>query len=156
MSVGRVNARDIESVLQVINRSNSDAYRNIIPPEQFKDPILTLDQLRKEFENTIFYAYRLENKPVGVAALRIDESETGIVRWVHVLPERRRKGVGTSLMKKIESEAKKMGLKKLRVAYVWEKAYWAKDFYTKLGYKKKEKVALPWGDHAYIYEKAIP
>lgn len=156
MSVGRAYVRDIEPVLQVINISNSDAYRGIIPPEQFNDPNLTLDQLHKEFENMIFYAYRLENKPVGVAALRIDEGEAGTVRWVHVLPENRRKGVGTSLMRHIESEAKKMGLKKLRVAYVWEKAYWAKGFYTKLGYKKKEKVTLPWGDRAYIYEKAVP
>jgi len=156
MSVGRAYARDIESVLQVINTSNSDAYRSIIPPDQFKDPILTLDQLHKEFENMIFYAYRLENKPVGVAALRIDEGEAGTVKWVHVLPEHKRKGVGTSLMRHIESEAKKMGLKKLRVAYVWEKAYWAKGFYTKLSYRKKEMVTLPWGDHAYIYEKAVP
>jgi len=156
MSVGRADVRDIELVLHVINTSNSDAYRSIIPPEQFKDPILTIEQLHKEFENVIFYAYRLENKPVGIAALGIEGDETGIVRWVHVLPGHRRRGLGTSLMKNIESEAKKMRLKKLRVAYVWEKAYWAKNFYTKLGYKKKEKVTLPWGDHAYIYERTLP
>jgi hypothetical protein len=54
MSVGRADARDIELVLHVINTSNSDAYRSIIPPEQFKDPILTIEQLHKEFENVIF------------------------------------------------------------------------------------------------------
>jgi GNAT superfamily N-acetyltransferase len=155
MRVGRADARDIESVLHVINTSNSDAYRSIIPPEQFKDPILTVEQLRQEFENMIFFAYRFGNKPVGVAALRIDGGETGTVRWVHVLPKHRRKGVGTSLMRNIESEAKKVGLKKLRVAYVWEKAYWARSFYNKLGYKKRNTTTLPWGDRAYIYEKII-
>ena len=156
MSVERADVRDVESILHVINTSNRDAYKSIIPPEKFKDPILTLEQLLKEFDSMTFYVYRFEDKLVGVAALRIDKGKTGIVRWVQVLPERRRKHIGTSLMKHIESEAKEMGLKKLRVAYVWEKAYWAKDFYTKLGYKKKEKVALPWGDHAHIYEKAVP
>ena len=155
MSVGRAGAKDIESVLYVINTSNSDAYGSIIPPEQFKDPILTIEQLHQEFENMIFYAYKFGNKPIGVAALRVDGRKTGTVRWVHVLPEHRRKGVGTSLMRNIESEAKKMGLKKLRVAYVWEKAYWAKNFYTKLGYEKKSTVSLPWGDQAHVYEKTF-
>ena len=155
MSVGRADARDIESVLYVINTSNGDAYRSIIPPDQFKDPILTVGQLHEEFENMIFFAYRFGTKLVGVAGLRIDGEETGTVRWVHVLPEHRRKGVGTSLMKNIESEAKKIGLKKLQAVYVWEKAYWAKNFYTKLGYKKGKTTTLPWGDQAHVYEMIL-
>jgi len=155
MSVRRADARDVELVLQVINTSNRDAYRSIIPPEQFKDPILTLEQLVKEFDNMNFYVCRVEDKLVGVAALRIDEGAAGAVRWVHVLPEHRRKGVGTSLMKRVENEAKAMRLRKLRVIYVWEKAHWAKDFYTKLGYSKTDTITLPWGDEAYIYEKTL-
>ena len=155
MSVERVNASDIELVLHVINTSNSDAYRSLIPLEQFKDPILTLEELMREFSNMRFYAYKLGNKFVGVAALRIDESETGIVRWVHVLPEHRRKGVGSSLMEHVESEAKYLGLKRLRVVYVWERAYWAKNFYAKLGYQKRDTVTLPWGDTAHIFERIL-
>ena len=155
MSVERVNASDIELVLYVINTSNGDAYRGLIPPEQFKDPILTLEELMREFSNMRFYAYKLRNKFVGVAALRIDESETGIVRWVHVLPEHRRKGVGSSLMEHVESEAKYLRLKRLRVVYVWERAYWAKNFYAKLGYQKRDTVTLPWGDTAHIYERIL-
>jgi len=155
MSVERVNASDIELVLHVINTSNSDAYRSLIPLEQFKDPILTLEELMREFSNMRFYAYKLGNKFVGVAALRIDEGETGIVRWVHVLPEHRRKGVGSSLMEHVESEAKYLGLKRLRVVYVWERAYWAKNFYAKLGYQKRDTVTLPWGDTEHIYERIL-
>jgi N-acetylglutamate synthase-like GNAT family acetyltransferase len=156
MSVEKADERDIESVLHVINTSNSDAYRSIIPPEQFKDPILTLEQLLNEFDNMTFYAYRLEDKLVGVGALRIDRGRTGIVRWIHVLPQHRRKSVGTSLMKHIESKAKEMGLNKLRVIYVWEKAYWAKNFYAKLGYERRSTVSLPWGDKAHVYDKILP
>jgi N-acetylglutamate synthase-like GNAT family acetyltransferase len=155
MSVERVDASDIESVLHVINTSNSDAYRSLIPLEQFKDPILTVEELMREFGNMRFYAYKLGKKFVGVAALRIDEGETGIVRWVHVLPEHRRKGVGSSLMEHVENEAKHLGLKRLRVVYVWEKAYWAKNFYAKLGYQKRDTVTLPWGDTAHIYERIL-
>ena len=155
MSVRKADVEDLESILYVVNTSNNDAYRSIIPPEQFKDPVLTLKQLKAEFGKMTFYTYRVENKPVGVAALQTDESETGIVRWVHVLPEHRRKGVGTSLMKHVEREAKKLGVKKLQVVYVWEKAFWAKNFYAKLSYKKRNSVTLPWNDHAYVYEKTF-
>jgi N-acetylglutamate synthase-like GNAT family acetyltransferase len=155
MNVERVNASDIESVLHVINTSNSDSYRSLIPLEQFKDPILTLEELMTEFSNMRFYTYKLANKFVGVAALQIDEGETGIVRWVHVLPEHRRKGVGSSLMEHVENEAKYLGLKRLRVVYVWERAYWAKNFYAKLGYQKRDTVTLPWGDTAHIYERIL-
>ena len=69
--------------------------------------------------------------------------------------EHLRKGVGTSLIKHIENEAKKMKLKKLMVFYVHDRADWAKNFYVKLCYKMDDRVILPWGEHAYIYEKAL-
>ena len=77
MGVRRAHARDIELVLQVINTSNRDAYRSIIPPQQFKDPILTPEQLMKEFDTMNFYVCRVEDQLVGVAALQIDESAAG-------------------------------------------------------------------------------
>jgi hypothetical protein len=49
-------------VLHVINTSNCDAHRSIIPPEEFKDPILTSEQLVKEFEIMRFPSYWLEDK----------------------------------------------------------------------------------------------
>lgn len=100
-------------VLHVINTSNCDTHRSIIPPEEFKDPILTSEQLVKEFEIMRFPSYWLEEKHIGVAELGTDKDETGAVRWVHVLPEHRRKRVGNSLMKHVENEAKGMRLKKL-------------------------------------------
>jgi N-acetylglutamate synthase-like GNAT family acetyltransferase len=155
MSIRKAGPEDSESILSIIITSNNNAYKSIIPPEQFKDPVLTTEQLKEEFDKMTFYTYGLENKAVGVAALGTDKSKNGIVRWVHVLPEHRRKGVGTSLMRHIEREAKKAGMKKLKVVYVWEKAYWAKNFYAKLGYERRGSIALPWNDQAYVYEKTL-
>jgi N-acetylglutamate synthase-like GNAT family acetyltransferase len=154
MSVGKADVRDVESVLRVINRSVEEAYRGIIPPEHFRDPVLTREELLREFECRTFYAYRLEGEVVGVAALKV-EGEVGIVNWVHVLPEHRRKGVGTCLMKHVEDEATRIGLKRLLVKYVHDRATWAKTFYEKLGYKKGDRITLPWDYYAYTYEKAL-
>jgi len=153
MSIFRAGTKDIQAILFVINRSNSEAYRKIIPPKYFKEPVLTLEELLKEFEKMTFYAYKIENATIGVAALRLEDGSMGQLRWVYVLPEHQRKGVGTSLIGYIENEAGKRRLKKLRVL-TNDSAYWAKNFYSKLGYKMISKISRPWGDDA-VYEKTL-
>jgi N-acetylglutamate synthase-like GNAT family acetyltransferase len=146
--------KDIESILFVINKSNSEVYAKIIPPKYFKKPVVTLDELLDEFDRMTFYAYKLEHRVVGTAALKVEKEKVGTIRWVYVLPEHQRKGVGTSLVRHIEKEARKMKLKVLTITYVHEKAYWARSFYEKLGYKIVGRKSRPWGDDI-IYEKAI-
>lgn len=154
MSIHRADIKDIEKILFVINRSNSEAYKKIIPPEYFREPALTLDKLLEDFEDMAFYTYKVEKKTIGVAALKVANDEVGQIRWVYVLPEHQRKGVGTSLMNHIENEGKKMRLKKLVIPYVHEKAYWARNFYEKLRYKMVGRRPRPWGDDV-IYEKTL-
>jgi len=96
MGICRAGTQDVRAILFVINRSNSEAYRRIISPKYFKEPILTQEELLKEFEKATFYAYKIENTTVGVAALRLEEGGIGQIRWVYVLPEHQRKGVGSS------------------------------------------------------------
>ena len=50
MSVQRADIKDIESILFVINKSNKEAYRDIIPPEYFKESVLTVDKLLEDFK----------------------------------------------------------------------------------------------------------
>lgn len=114
---------------------------------------MKLDELLKEFEEMTFYAYMIEGVTIGVAALRVKEDEMGQIRWVYVLPEHQRKGVGTHLINYIENKAIKMKLKKLRVL-TNDNAFWAKKFYSKLGYRMIDKIPRPWGDDA-IYEKTL-
>lgn len=152
MSVHRAASKDVESILFVINGSNSEAYGKIVPPKYFKEPVLTLDKLLEDFEEMIFYIYEMGERTVGVAALKILNDQVGQIRWVYVLPEHQRKGVGSSLISHIENQAKKMKLKKLVVSSVHEKAYWARNFYEKLCYKMVGRKSRPWGDDI-IYEK---
>jgi len=153
MRIYRAGTKDIKAILFVINRSNSEAYRKILPPKYFKEPVLTPEELLKEFEKMTFYAYKIENATIGVAALKFEDDGMGQIRWVYVLPEHQRKGVGTSLIKYIENEAVKGCLKKLRVL-TNDSAYWAKNFYSKLGYKMISKIPRYWGDDA-VYEKTL-
>jgi len=41
MSVYRADTKDIDVTLSIVNKSNSEAYRKIIPQEYFKEPVFT-------------------------------------------------------------------------------------------------------------------
>ncbi|MFX1513837.1 MAG: GNAT family N-acetyltransferase [Promethearchaeota archaeon] len=153
MSIHRADFKDIKTIQSVINKSNSEAYREIMPPEYFKEPVLTLDELQKDFRHMIFYIYEIEEKIVGVAALKVWDDEVGQIRWVYILPEYQKKRIGTALIIYIEKEAIKTNLKELRVL-TNENAYWARNFYVKLGYKLTDRVPRPWGDDI-IYKKEL-
>jgi len=162
LGVERAARREIEAILSVINISNREAYRDIIPQEHFREPVLTPEELLKLMEELTFYVYKDEGDAigvaalrvgVGVAALRVGGEGTGRVDWVYVLPEHQRRDVGTSLMNHIEDEAVGMGLRKLALA-ANEKATWACNFYTKLGYKRISKIPRPWGDDV-AFEKDL-
>jgi N-acetylglutamate synthase-like GNAT family acetyltransferase len=154
MGIRRCSVSDIKHVLFVINKSNAEAYRKIIPPKYFREPVFTYEELSKKFSEMTFYAYELDDKIVGVAALQTESPHLSYVRFVYILPEHQRKGIGTSLVTYIEAEARKLGVKKLKVPYIDINAKWAISFYTKLGYKIVEKRKKPWG-YDLFFEKDL-
>jgi len=154
MSIRKADIKDASEVLSVINKSNAQAYRKIIPAEYFKEPVFTFDQILEKFDEVSFHIYELEGKAVGVAALQRESKHLGNVRFVYVLPEHQRKGVGASLVTYIEGEAMKLEFRKLRVPYVDMNAHWAINFYKKLGYKLAYKRGKPWG-YDLFFEKAL-
>lgn len=153
MDVYEAEAKDLEEMLFVINESNRKHYRAIIPQEYFKEPVLTFDEILKEFEKMDFYFCKVEKKIAGVAGLEIKEEGLGQVRWVYVLPEYQRKGIGMALIRHIEDEAKKSGIKRL-IIMATEKAYWAKNFYLRLEYRMGDKIQRPWGCDV-VFEKTL-
>ncbi len=137
ISEGRVRRADISDapgIVDVINTSNYYAYRGIIPKEYFKYPITNYDEIVNDMGRMEFYVFEVKELIVSVAALEPHTQEgLGIVRWVYVNPNYQRRGVGTSLMRCIERRARELGLKKLKLV-THERAYWAINFYGKLGF----------------------
>lgn len=155
MGVFKADVGELEAILYVINESNRRAYRGIIPPEYFRDPVLTLEELKREFEKMTFYVYKKNHKVVGVAALQVEKSKVGRVRWVYVLPEFQRKGIGTSLIRRVEEEAKRIELKRLWLL-VADGAHWALNFYRKLGYHVVDRVRTSRGFDLILEKRLIP
>ncbi len=135
---------DANEILAVINTTDREAYRAIIPRELFIEPILALDKLLEDFERMTFYVHRSVGRVVGVAALYVEDEETGRVRWVFVLPEYQRQGIGAALVTHVERRARELGLRRLRLVTP-ARAGWALSFYGKLGYEPAGEIENPWG-----------
>ena len=153
MGVFKADINDLEQILIVINETNRRYYRTIIPPDYFKEPVLTSNEMLKLFKKMDFYIYKKAGITIGVTAFEPKSDNSGEVHWVYVLPSHERKGIGTSLMKYIEVEAKKRKYKTLKLP-TSEQAYWATNFYRKLGYKLTERVNAPEGN-MLIFEKKL-
>lgn len=141
--IEKTSSVDAEEILSLINTTNREAYKNVIPKEHFKVPILTLDELLEILDRMPFYVYKSEGKIVGVAALQVESEETGKLKWVYVLPEHQRKGMGTALITHLEQKARAKGLKKMRLRTI-EKADQAVNFYKKLEYRLTDKIEVAW------------
>ncbi|MCK4757440.1 MAG: GNAT family N-acetyltransferase [Thermoplasmata archaeon] len=220
MTISEAKIENVERILFVINESNRKYYKSIVPPEHYREPVLTYDELLRIFETMTFFTYKEEDEIVGVAALehlvqlvenpsvfrlgmnrpatnkytavcpstnhqmdaefkslrvwaygllnvnfqdRIStpghlwpgslQGERADLHWVYILPDNQKKGIGSSLVKHIEVEAKRRRIRILRVPTA-EKAFWARSFYLKLGYEITGREERPEG-YLTIFEKEI-
>jgi N-acetylglutamate synthase-like GNAT family acetyltransferase len=147
--VKEVHADRADEILDVINTSNYEAYHGVIPPEHFREPVLTEEELLEDFEGMVFYGWESNSKIVGVSALQFLDEGVGRVRYVYILPGYQRQGIGTALVTQVERKAMEMDLSKLKVLTV-EKADWAVAFYKKLGFRLAERIERPWGFDVFL------
>lgn len=152
--IEEANPTDAEEILLVINTSNREAYKGVIPQEHFREPVLSLAKLLRDFERMTFYAYRSKGRIAGVAALEVEGAERGRIHWVYILPEYQRRGIGTALVGYVEQKAREVGLKRLRLLTVG-RAAWAISFYKKLGYALSNKVERPWGFDVFLEKELL-
>jgi len=108
-SIRRATLEDLEEILAVINTTNRPFFKEIIPPERFKDPFMNCEELKEEFEWKDFYIFELEGRIVGVAAFETSTTRlgmVGIITRMYVLPQFQRRGIGKALISEIESVAR--------------------------------------------------
>jgi len=147
------NESDIDQIVKVVNTVNKAFYRDVIPPEHFRDPFVTREQLAADFRKWHFFVYEGKEAIIGTVALERSSSKTGTVYRLYVLPQFQRLGVASALMQRVEQKAKKLGLKRLRLR-VFGRAHWAISFYQKIGYSVVGEVDYHWG-RDYVFQKNL-
>lgn len=150
----KANKNHIEEILSLINYTNSHTFKMIIPTPYFIEPIISYQKMQDEFEAVAFYVYCHKDRIVGVIALQIEDKEHGRVKWVYVYPDYQRRGIGTELLLYLERAAKELGIKRL-ILRTEENAVWAVNFYTKMGFRKTERIKTEWAFDVIMEKKLL-
>lgn len=115
-------------ILEIINAA-AEAYRGVIPADQWHDPYMPLEALRSEnFAGVAFLAYESEGAIVGVMGIQTAR-DVDLIRHAYVRPRSQRRGIGAALLGHIRSLSSRQML-----VGTWAAATWATAFYQRQGF----------------------
>jgi GNAT superfamily N-acetyltransferase len=128
--IRKLNPTDFTQILHVVNDA-AEAYKGVIPDDQWREPYMSTEELKEEIENGItFYGWTENNTLVAVMGIQ-PIHEVTLIRHAYVLTSRQRTGIGTKLLNHL------LNITQTPVVLVgtWETAHWAIRFYEKHGFK---------------------
>ncbi|MCA1581651.1 MAG: GNAT family N-acetyltransferase [Acidobacteria bacterium] len=116
-------------MLAVINEA-ALAYRGVIPIDQWREPYMPMEELAKDIaRGIVFWIAEEEGRPLGVMGIQ-DKGAVALVRHAYVARTTQRKGVGTALLRYVQSLTDKPIL-----IGTWADASWAIEFYWRNGFR---------------------
>ncbi|HUQ98783.1 MAG TPA: GNAT family N-acetyltransferase [Gemmatimonadaceae bacterium] len=120
---------DFSSILTIINDA-AVAYRGIIPADRWHEPYMSAAELEREIGAGVeFWVADEEGRVAGVMGIQ-DKRDVTLVRHAYVVPTTQRSGVGTRLLRHVETLVSKPIL-----IGTWASASWAIDFYRRNGFR---------------------
>ena len=134
---------DLPQIFAVINQA-AQAYRGVIPRDQWHEPYMAKDELDAAIaQGVVFWVAEENGRLLGVMGIQ-DKGPVALVRHAYVAPATQRKGVGTQLLRHVESLPEKPIL-----IGTWADASWAIDFYQRNGFTvvpetQKDRLLRTW------------
>jgi len=120
---------DFEAIYRVVNEA-ARAYRRVIPEDRWHEPYMPQEELRREIATGVrFWGAVRRGELVGVMGIQ-DRGAVDLIRHAYVLPAEQGRGVGSLLLRLLESTATRPLL-----VGTWAAAVWAVSFYQKHGYR---------------------
>jgi N-acetylglutamate synthase-like GNAT family acetyltransferase len=127
--IRKCNETDFEAIFEIINDA-SKAYRGVIPPDRWKAPYMSRDELQEEIdEGVAFWGYEMDGGLVGVMGIQ-DVQDVTLIRHAYVRTDRRNQGIGGRLL----SFLRKQTSRRILVG-TWADASWAIRFYERHGFR---------------------
>lgn len=116
-------------MLAIVNEA-AQAYRGVIPADRWHEPYMPADELANEIAaGVVFWIAEEDGRVLGVMGIQ-DKGDVALVRHAYVVPLQQRSGVGTKLLRHVESLAGKPVL-----IGTWAAASWAIAFYRRNGFR---------------------
>ncbi len=119
---------DTQSIYFIINEA-AKAYKDVMPPDRYHQPYMSMGELRGEMKRMTFYGWEVNGELVGVAGLEPIKNVT-LIRHTYVLPRWQRQGIGSKLLNHLKSQVTTPRL----LVGTWADTYWAIRFYQKHGF----------------------
>src|SRR5882762_2292335 len=119
---------DFAAMLAIINDA-ARAYRGVIPADRWHEPYMSANELKTEIDGgVVFWVAEEGGRLNGLMGIQ-DKGDVALVRHAYVAPATQRSGVGTKLLRHVESLVDKPML-----IGTWAAASWAIEFYRRNGY----------------------
>jgi N-acetylglutamate synthase-like GNAT family acetyltransferase len=119
---------DFPAILAIINDA-ARVYRGVIPADRWHDPYMSASELESEISAGVaFWVGEQTGRLLGVMGIQ-DKGDVALVRHAYVDPTTQRTGVGTRLLRHVESLVDKPIL-----IGTWAAAEWAIEFYRRNGF----------------------
>jgi N-acetylglutamate synthase-like GNAT family acetyltransferase len=119
---------DFAAMLAIINDA-ARAYRGVIPADRWHEPYMPADELSKEIASgVVFWVAEQEGQLAGLMGIQ-DKGEVALVRHAYVASHMQKSGVGTTLLRYVQSLTDKPIL-----IGTWAAAAWAIEFYRRNGF----------------------
>jgi N-acetylglutamate synthase-like GNAT family acetyltransferase len=126
--IRRANNADVPRIFTIINDA-AEAYRGIIPADRWHEPYMPLEELLDEITDGVdFWIAEDDGRVLGVMGMQ-DKRDVVLVRHAYVATNTQRSGVGTRLLRYVQSRTEKPIL-----IGTWADASWAIDFYRRNGF----------------------
>ncbi len=127
--IRRCNEADFAALFAIINDA-ARAYQGVIPDDRWHEPYMSSAQLAGEIEDGVeFWGCEEQGALVGVMGIQ-DKGDVCLIRHAYVRPDRQQAGIGTRLLKHLESVTEKPVL-----IGTWADATWAVAFYQRNSYR---------------------
>jgi GNAT superfamily N-acetyltransferase len=117
-------------ILAIVNDA-AEAYRGVIPADQWHEPYMPPDELDAEIAAGVaFWGYRADDTLLGVMGIQ-PVRDVDLIRHAYVAPESQGRGVGGALLDHLAA----MATRRMLVG-TWAAAEWAIRFYRRHGFEQ--------------------
>lgn len=128
---------DFETMLDIINEV-ARAYKGVIPGDCWREPYMPAAELRREIEDgVVFRGYEDAGRLLGIMGGQ-DKGDVMLIRHAYVRQDGQRRGVGSMLLRYLESRTEKPVLVGTWAAASWAIAFYIRNGYTLLTHEEKD------------------
>ncbi len=132
--IRRCMESDLDGIYAIINDA-AQAYKGLIPDDRWHEPYMPMEDLEDEIrDGVVFWGLEEDCELAGVMGIQ-DRGEVTLMRHAYVRTDRRKRGIGTRLLRHLEGLTHKPIL-----IGTWAAAIWAVRFYEKNGYTSLSRV----------------